>query len=94
VIKVKQDALRIIRDDLNRKIKRGVVATGAMSDPYNPLEQELKLTRNALELINAYQFGVAIDTKSDLVIRDTESGGISKTANAFLICSVSLTRGA
>jgi len=71
-IKVKQDALRIIRDDLRRKVKRGVVATGAMSDPYNPLEHELKLTRNALELINAYQFGVAIDTKSSLVTRDKD----------------------
>lgn len=69
-IKVKQDALRIIRDDLLKKRKRGVIATGAMSDPYNPYEEELKLTRNALELINAYRFGVSIATKSTLVVRD------------------------
>lgn len=71
-IKVKEDALRIIRDDLNRKLNRGVIATGAMSDPYNPLERELRLTRNALELINAYQFGVAVDTKSTLITRDID----------------------
>ena len=71
-IKIKRDALRIIRDDLNRKVKRGVVATGAMSDPYNPLERELRLTRSALELINACQFGVAIDTKGVLVTRDID----------------------
>jgi len=69
-VKVKDDALRIIRDDLRRKVKSGVVGTGAMSDPYNPYEQTLKLTGNALELINAYGFGVAIDTKSTLVTRD------------------------
>jgi len=69
-IRAKQDALRIIRDDLLKKRKRGVIGTGAMSDPYNPLEEEHKLTRNALELINAYRFGVAIATKSHLISRD------------------------
>ena len=72
MIKVKEDALLKIRDDLKRKVLRGVVATGAMSDPYNPLEKELKLTRNALELLNAFEFGVAIDTKSALVARDKD----------------------
>jgi DNA repair photolyase len=69
-IHAKQDALRIIRDDLLKKRRRGVVATGAMSDPYNPCEKELKLTRNALELLNAYHFGAAIATKSTLIARD------------------------
>jgi len=72
MVKVKENALQIIRDDLRRKVKTGVVATGAMSDPYNPLEQQLKLTRNALELINAFGFGAAICTKSALVARDTD----------------------
>ena len=70
-VRAKQDALRIIRDDLLKKRKRGVIATGAMSDPYNPYEKELKLTRNALELINAYRFGVAVATKSTLIVRDS-----------------------
>jgi DNA repair photolyase len=69
-IRPKQDALNIIRNDLLKKRKRGVVATGSMSDPYNPLEKELKLTRNALELLNAYRFGAAIATKSLLIVRD------------------------
>ena len=69
-IRAKQDALRIIKNDLLKKRKRGVVAAGAMSDPYNPLEEEHKLTRNALELLNAYRFGSAITTKSRLIVRD------------------------
>ena len=71
-IKAKEDALKKVRDDLSRKVVSGVVATGAMSDPYNLLERELKLTRNALELINAFEFGVAIDTKSPLIARDKD----------------------
>lgn len=71
-IAVKENALAIVRDDLRRKVQRGVVATGAMSDPYNPLERKLRLTRHALELLSAYGFGVAVDTKSDLVSRDAD----------------------
>lgn len=71
-VRTKKDALAIIRDDLSRKVRTGVVATGAMSDPYNPFEKELQLTRHALELIDAYDFGVAIDTKSDLILRDID----------------------
>lgn len=41
-----------------------------MSDPYNPFEKELRLTGGALELIDRYGFGVAIATKSDLIVRD------------------------
>ncbi len=71
-VRAKADALRIIRDDLESKAKLGVVSTGAMSDPYNPFEKELLLTRNALALLEAYGFGVAIATKSDLIVRDID----------------------
>jgi len=77
-VKVKENALQIIRDDLRRKVKTSasaynpVVGTGAMSDPYNPLERKLNLTRNTLELLNAYEFGVSLCTKSALVTRDID----------------------
>ena len=71
-VKPKANALEIIRNELRRKIRSGVIATGSMSDPYNPLERELKLTRHALELINAFRFGIAIATKSPLVERDID----------------------
>lgn len=71
-VKAKADSSKIIRDDLRRKVRSGIVATGAMSDPYNPFEKELRLTRNALELISAYGFGVAVDTKSPLATRDID----------------------
>ncbi len=71
-VRAKQDALTILRGDLQRKVKTGVVGMGAMSDPYNPFERELLLTRHALELIDAYGFGTAIATKSPLVTRDID----------------------
>jgi len=71
-VRAKKNALQIIRDDLRRKVNPGVVLTGGVSDPYNPQEKEYKLTRNALELINAFDFGVCIITKSDLVTRDID----------------------
>lgn len=71
-VRAKKNALQIIRNDLQRKVKKGVVFTGGMSDAYNPEEADHKLTRNALELINAFDFGACIITKSDLVTRDTD----------------------
>ncbi len=71
-VRAKKDALRIVRDELRRKSTTGVVATGSMSDPYNPYEKELKLTRHALELLDAFGFGVAVATKSDLIVRDAD----------------------
>lgn len=70
-VRAKQDALSIINKELKAK-NPGVVGTGAMSDPYNPYEEELKLTRSALELINIHGFGVSIATKSGLIARDTD----------------------
>ncbi|MDR2940310.1 MAG: radical SAM protein [Clostridiales bacterium] len=71
-VRAKENALSVIRDDLRRKVKKGVIMTGAMSDPYNFFEAGLKLTRHALELISAFGFGAAIATKASLVTRDID----------------------
>lgn len=71
-VRIKANAIDIIRKELKSKVKKGVIGTGAMSDPYNPFEKQYKLTRQALEVINTYGFGVAIDTKSSLVTRDID----------------------
>ena len=89
-VRAKENALQIIRDELRRKTKKGVIGTGAMSDPYNPFEKELKLTRNALELINAYEFGIALATKSDLVARDAEILADIKT-HSPVIAKITIT---
>ena len=71
-VRAKENALRTIERELRSKRRQGVIGTGAMSDPYNPFEREHVLTRGALELIDRYGFGVAIATKSDLIIRDID----------------------
>ncbi len=71
-VRAKKDAVQIIKNQLRRKRKKGVIGTGAMSDPYNPFEKNLMLTRSALEQINNFNFGIAIATKSNLVARDAD----------------------
>lgn len=89
-VKAKENALKLIRDDLRRKVKTGVVGTGAMSDPYNPFEKDLLLTRHALELINAYDFGIAIATKSPLITRDIDILHDIKEQSPVL-CKITIT---
>ena len=71
-VRVKENALLLAERELRAKRKKGLVGTGSMSDPYNPWEKTLALTRGALQLIERYQFGVAIATKSPLVQRDAD----------------------
>ncbi len=71
-VRAKENALAVIERDLKSKRKKGVVGMGAMSDPYNHFEKELKLTRGALEIINRLGFGVSIATKSNMITRDTD----------------------
>ncbi len=52
-VRAKENALEIIRNDLRRKVKKGVVGTGSMSDPYHAYEKKHLLTRHALELVDA-----------------------------------------
>lgn len=71
-VRAKENALEIIERELKGKRRKGVIGTGAMSDPYNPFEKTYQLTRCALELIRRYGFGVSIATKSSLVARDVD----------------------
>ena len=43
-----------------------------MCDPYLHIEENLKLTRKCLELIDQYEYGVAVQTKSTRVLRDMD----------------------
>ena len=71
-IEVKRNAPELLEQALRRKRKRCMIGTGAMSDPYLHLEEKLGLTRRCLELIDEYGFGLAIQTKSDRILRDLD----------------------
>ena len=71
-IAVKCNAPQLLEKALKGKRKPCVIGTGSMSDPYIPLEERLGLTRQCLEIIEKYGFGVTVLTKSDRVLRDIE----------------------
>lgn len=72
IVKGKENMLHILESELSKKRLKGVVGIGAMSDTYNSMEIKYQQTRGALQLISKYGFGVSIDTKSDLILRDID----------------------
>lgn len=71
-IEVKQNALELLEDALRRKRKKCMIGTGAMTDPYIPLERRLRYTRGAEELVYKYGFGMTVQTKSTDILRDLD----------------------
>ena len=71
-IEVKRNAPELLEKALQSKRKRCMIGTGSMSDPYMHCEEELRLTRRCLEVIQKYGFGVAVQTKSDRILRDID----------------------
>lgn len=69
-VRGKENEIAILSQELKGKRKKGVIGIGAMSDTYNPLEKHYEITKKALQLISYYGFGVSIETKSDLIVRD------------------------
>lgn len=71
-IEVKQNAPNLLEKALKSKRKKCMIGTGTMSDPYMHCEENLRLTRKCLEIILENDFGVAIQTKSDRILRDID----------------------
>ncbi len=71
-VRPKENALSLLDQELRSKRSAGVVTMGSMSDPYNPLESQLELTRQALHLLQRHRFGTAFTTKSALCARDAD----------------------
>lgn len=89
-VRAKENAIKIMNEELRRKTKTGVVGTGAMSDPYNPYERNYQLTKQALELMDTYHYGISIATKSDLITRDIDILTRIKT-HSPVICKITIT---
>ena len=87
-IEVKVNAVELLEKTLANKRIKGMIGTGAMSDPYLHIEKELHHTRRCLELIDRYEYGLAIQTKSDLILRDLD---LLKSINEKTKCVVQMT---
>lgn len=87
-IEVKQNAPELLERALRSKRRKCMIGTGAMCDPYMHCEEQLKLTRRCLELIDEYGFGVTVQTKSDRILRDLD---LLTSINRKAKCVVQMT---
>lgn len=72
-IYAKPDAAGLLRAALAKPGYRPeVIALGANTDPYQPVERKLKITRQILEVLQQYRHPVTIVTKSAMIERDMD----------------------
>ena len=69
----KPKAAELLRKELAKPSYRPeTIAIGANTDPYQPVERELEITRSVLEVLSEHHHPVAIVTKSSMVLRDLD----------------------
>ncbi len=72
-ILVKEDAPELLRRELaSPQWTPQVLAVSGVTDPYQPVERRLKLTRRCLEVLAEFRNPVVIVTKNHLVTRDLD----------------------
>ena len=72
-IVVKTNIVDVLRRELGRRSwRRDTVALGTNTDPYQPIERDLKIMRGILEVLERVSHPVGIVTKSALVVRDID----------------------
>jgi len=78
-IEVKTNAPELAREKVD-----GEISMSSVSDPYQPLEKEIMLSRRVLENMDKDNTNLSILTKSDLVLRDIDILKKFKNANVGL----------
>ncbi len=72
-IMVKHRAPELLRKELSaRKWEPQTIAMSGVTDPYQPIERKLRLTRRCLEVLAEFRNPVGIVTKNSLVTRDLD----------------------
>ena len=72
-IMVKADAAKLLEEELSSpKWKPQVVVMSGVTDPYQPVERKLRITRSCLEVLAKFRNPLAIITKNRLVTRDVD----------------------
>lgn len=87
-IEVKENAIDLLEYALTHKRKKCTIGTGAMTDPYIPLEMEIGNVRKALHLIYEHGFGFTVITKSNRILRDLD---LLRKINEKTKCIVQMT---
>ncbi len=68
----KKNFLKELKKDVSNLPKNSYITIANSSDPYLPLEKELKLTQNTLNILKNYDIKLMLVTKSSLILRDLE----------------------
>ena len=72
-ITVKEDAPDLLREEMSSaKWRPKVISIGGVTDPYQPVERRLALTRRCIEAFAAFRNPLTIITKNHLVTRDID----------------------
>jgi len=87
-VEVKINAPELLKSALNRRKSPCMVGMGSMSDPYNPIEAELRLTRKTLETVYDCRCGITLITKSARVLDDLD---LLSKINARSKCVIQMT---
>jgi DNA repair photolyase len=87
----KPEAGRLLEKELsNPRYKPGVIHIGGNTDPYQPQERRLRVTRQVIEVLSRFNHPFSIITKSNLITRDIDLMGPMGRAN-LVRAAVSVT---
>jgi len=96
---VKPDAAKLLDAELRKPTYRvAVIAMGTNTDPYQPIERDLRITRSILEVLAAFKHPVGIVTKSAAITRDIDilgpmaAEGLAKVALSITTLDRKLAR--
>jgi DNA repair photolyase len=72
-VQVKENALELLRKRRAKPLTGATIYLSSVTDPYQPVERELKLTRSILEELATYhEVRLVVQTRSPLVTRDID----------------------
>ena len=69
----KPDAAKLLEKELSRKgYQPKVIHIGGNTDPYQPIERNLRITRQVIEVLNRFNHPFTIITKNAMIVRDID----------------------
>lgn len=84
----KKNFIENIRKELDKANRNMIVEMSTSSDPYPPIEDKLRLTRQTLKELFRRRFRVLITTKSSLVTRDVDLLSANRSAVMITITTL------
>ena len=71
-LKVKENALQLLRKKRKGALYGKTIYMSSVTDPYQPIEKELEITRSLLKELLHHQPRLVVQTRSPLIVRDVD----------------------